>query len=104
MAAILTVFRSRLRSDLDVDGDYTPLADEMEATARTMPGFVDVRHYAGTDGERVTLVVFESKETHDAWRDHPRHRRAQGVGRDRFYADYELQVCEVLYERRFMGA
>jgi len=101
MAAIVTVFRSRLRPDLDVDADYAPLAGEMAATARAMPGFVDVREYAASDGERLTVVVFESRETHNAWRDHVAHRQAQRLGRERFYSNYELQVCEVLYERRF---
>jgi len=101
MGQILTVFRSRLRSDIHPGAEYGPMAADMEAAARAMPGFVDVRGYTAPDGERVTVVVFESKATHDAWRDQFEHRRAQRAGRERFYAEYQLQVCEVLYERRF---
>ena len=101
MAQVLTVFRSRLHPDLDADAEYAPLAAEMEATAMSMPGFVDVRAYTAADGERLTVVVFESRETHDGWRNHPAHRRAQELGRERIYAEYEIQVCEVLYDKRF---
>lgn len=99
MAEIVTVFRSRLRPG--VEEDYGPLAGEMMATARAMPGFVDARSYSAPDGERVTIVKFSDRRSHDAWRDHPGHRRAQERGRAEFYAEYSIQVCELVSERGF---
>ena len=39
--ASITVFRSRLRDD--VPADYEARADELEARARTFPGFVEFK-------------------------------------------------------------
>jgi heme-degrading monooxygenase HmoA len=98
MSAFVTVFRSRLR---DVHPGYDETADAMEAAARAMPGFVDFKTFAADDGERVSIVVFDSQESHDAWRNDPRHRDAQRRGREEWYAEYRIQVCELRSERRF---
>ena len=98
MAAVVTVFRSRLREE---PGGYEETADEMEAAAREMPGFVDFKTFRADDGERVSLVTFASMEAHDAWRDDPRHRAAQQRGRQEWYAEYHIQVCSLVRERRF---
>jgi heme-degrading monooxygenase HmoA len=96
---IVTVFRSRLRDDRS-DG-YDETADAMEHRARTMPGFVDFKTFLAADGERVSLIVFASREAHDAWRDDPPHRDAQRQGRAGWYEEYSIQVCELVTERRF---
>ena len=98
MPEIVTVFRSRLRDDRE---GYDETADEMEAAARAMPGFVDFKTFSADDGERVSLVRFDSIETHNAWRDDPRHRAAQHRGRQEWYAEYRIQVCELRSERTF---
>jgi heme-degrading monooxygenase HmoA len=100
MPAMVTVFRSRLRDEHE---DYEATADEMEAAARAMPGFVDFKSFVADDGERVSLVVFDSPESHAAWRDDPRHREAQQRGRADWYSEYLIQVCALVDERRFQG-
>lgn len=96
MSAMVTVFRSRLR---DGHEGYEAAAEAMEAAARAMPGFVDFKSFAADDGERVSIIVFDSPESHAAWRDDPRHRVAQQRGREEWYAEYRIQVCRVLSER-----
>ena len=96
---VVTVFRSRLRSE-GID-EYEPVAAEMFALAHTMPGLVDVKSFTADDGERVTLVTFADAETQRAWREHPDHRLAQRAGRDRFYAEYSIQVCDCTRVRTF---
>ena len=96
---VVTVFRSRLRQP--VHEAYGPTADAMEARARAMPGFVDFKGFTAADGERVSLIAFESMEAQRAWRDDPEHRAAQRRGRDEFYETYTIQVCELLDERTF---
>ena len=73
----------------------------MEAAARAMPGFVDFKTFVADDGERVSIVVFDSPEAHAAWRDDPRHRAAQRRGREEWYAEYRIQVCALERERTF---
>jgi heme-degrading monooxygenase HmoA len=96
---IVTVFRSRLRPEHS--GEYAVREPEIMALAKGMPGLIDVKDFAADDGERVTLVTFEDAETHRAWRDHPEHRAAQREGRDRFYAEYSIQVSECTRAREF---
>jgi heme-degrading monooxygenase HmoA len=96
---ILTVFRNRLRPE-GADR-YGELAPHILDLARSMPGFVDAKTFAAADGERVTVVTFADRLTHEAWRDHPEHRVAQRRGIDEFYADYSIQVATVTYDHRF---
>lgn len=92
---IVTVFRSRLRPDADERG-YGPLAALMEERARAMPGFVDFKGFSAPDGERVSIIVFDTLEHQAAWRDDPEHREAQRRGREEFYEEYSLSVCRQL--------
>jgi len=96
---IVTVFRSRLMPD--VRQDYVALADRMNEIARTMPGYISHKGFFAEDGERVTVVEFEDEEAMRAWRMHPEHRAAQKLARERFYAEYSVQICEVKRESRF---
>ena len=99
---IVVVFRSRL--DPAAGEDYETTDARMEALVATMPGYVAHKSFAAEDGERLTLVEFESEETIAAWRMHPEHIEAQRKGRTSFYTDYRLTVCEVLREQRFKRA
>jgi heme-degrading monooxygenase HmoA len=82
---VVTVFRSRLRPEA-ID-EYEPRAAEMFALAHTMPGLVDVKSFTA--------------ESQRAWREHPDHRLAQQAGRDLFYAEYSIQVCDCTRVRTF---
>jgi len=87
---VVTVFRSRL--DDAHAKEYAELAPRIAALAGTMPGLVDVKSFQADDGERVTIVTFADEESHRAWRDHPEHRRAQELGRSRYYSTWSTQV------------
>lgn len=96
---VITVFRNRLRPD-NADR-YAEEAARMTELAATMPGFVDSKTFSSPDGERVTIVTFADRESHDAWRDHTEHRRAQRNGLDHYYAEYSIQVGNLTYEHVF---
>jgi heme-degrading monooxygenase HmoA len=69
------------------------MAREMAERARAMPGFVDLRSYRGEDGERLSLIWWEDEGTMAAWRDDARHRLAQRLGREKWYAWFDLEVA-----------
>jgi len=99
---VVTVFRSRLRDDIGRTGaDYPEVADTILGLARAMPGFVDFKHFEAADGERVALVTFVDAESQRAWRDQADHRVAQQAGRDRYYGEYSIQVCDCTSARSF---
>ena len=91
---IVTVFRSRLMPG--VRDDYVALANRMNELAATMPGYISHKDFFAEDGERVTVVEFASEEGMRAWRMHPEHIAAQHKARQTYYAEYNIQVCEVV--------
>lgn len=97
---VLSVFRSRLRPENEAE--FQELAARMMKLAESMPGFISYKLYVSSDGERCSLVEFETAEQLRAWRELPAHREAQRIGRECYYAEYSLQVFEQpLRESRF---
>lgn len=96
---IITIFRSRLRPEHREA--YEPWATRMNDLASRMPGFISIKTFAAEDGERVSLVEFESEETMRAWREHPEHLQAQELGRTLFYSGYRIQVCRPIRDYSF---
>jgi heme-degrading monooxygenase HmoA len=96
---IVTVFRSRLMPGLR--DEYVRLVDRMVELASTVPGYISHKGFFAEDGERVTIVEFESEEAQRAWRMHPEHRDAQRKGREVYYQDFSVQVSQVIRENRF---
>src|SRR5262249_51774401 len=68
----------------------------MSELARKMPGYVSHKGYVAEDGERLTLFEWESADTLRAWATHPEHLPVQELGRQKFYTQYHLQVCELV--------
>lgn len=96
---VVVVFRSRLTAD--AGDDYSAMAAEMLATAKEMPGFVEFKSFKADDGERVSLVYWQDHETMTAWRNHPRHRVAQGSGRAKWYQEFRLEVADIVRDTSF---
>lgn len=96
---VTIVFRSRLRPD--AGEAYPAVAAEMLELARTMPGFRSFKMFVADDGERVSVIEFESMADVDRWREHPEHRKAQAMGREQFYSEYRIQVCEPIRDYGF---
>lgn len=99
---ILTVFRSRLNAEHREEYDHHVRVTS--ALAERMPGFVAHKMFVAEDGERVTLVEFDSMEAQRAWSLSPEHRAAAIAGRRAFYAEYRIQVCTVERESRLAPA
>ena len=96
---ILTVFRSRLRDEGRTA--YMEVASRMSALAKGMPGYVAHKSFIAEDGERITIVEFADEASQRQWATHAEHAAAKKRGRAEFYAEYSLQVCEVVRESKF---
>ena len=96
---IVTVFRSRLMPGQK--DDYVALVDRMAELAASMPGYISHKGFFAEDGERCTIVEFESEEAQRAWRMHPEHREAQRKAKEIYYETYSLQICEVKRATKF---
>jgi heme-degrading monooxygenase HmoA len=96
---IVVLFRSSLTA---VAGDdYSQMAEEMLATAKDMPGFIDFKSFKADDGERISVIWWQDLETLAAWRNHPRHLVAQQAGRSKWYEYYKIEVAEVVRQGTF---
>jgi heme-degrading monooxygenase HmoA len=95
---VLTVFRSRLAAGA-YDAGYGEVAAAMEARARTMPGFVSFKYFAAEDGERVSVIEFDTAEHQAAWARDEEHLTAQQAGRTSFYDEYRITIADVTRDR-----
>jgi heme-degrading monooxygenase HmoA len=100
---IVTIFRSRLNPS--VAEDYGPMAKQMSELARTIPGYVSHKGFIAEDGERITIVEFESEQALgralQEWRIHPEHAKAKQRGIQSFFSGYKFQICTVLRSREW---
>lgn len=96
---IITIFRSRL--DAAQADAYATMSKAMVKLVDTMPGLIAYKTFEAKDGERVTIVEFANEESHNAWRDHPAHRKAMELGKTTFYEEYKVQVCNLMRESGF---
>jgi heme-degrading monooxygenase HmoA len=96
---ILTVFRSRVKPESQEE--YGRWAARMSELAVKMPGYVSHKGFVAEDGERVTIVEFESEETQRAWSLLPEHVEAKKKGRSSFYEEYRIQICTVQRDSSF---
>ena len=99
---IVTIFRSRLNPG--AEKEYGPMAKQMGELARTIPGYISHKGFAADDGERVTIVEFESEEALQQWRHHPEHAKAKRRGIQSFFSDYKFQICTVIRDRTWTSA
>jgi len=96
---LITVFRSRLRPG--VGEEYAAAVERMNALARTMPGYISHKTFHAEDGERCTIVEFAHADGLRAWRTDPEHIAAQKLARQKYYAEYSVQVCTMDRDSKF---
>ncbi len=96
---IVTVFRSRLNEE--VRSEYLQWAGRMSQLAATMPGYISHKGFTAEDGERLTLVEFQSEEGMRAWATHPEHVQAKKMGRRSFFSEYRVQICTLVRDSKF---
>ncbi len=97
---ITVVFWLRVRDGVE-EGELLPLAQKMYELGSSMPGFLSFKQFQAEDGEYIYIVEFESEEALAAWRDHPEHQEAQQRGREEFFSEYRVQICQPIREYRF---
>jgi heme-degrading monooxygenase HmoA len=96
---IVVVFRITHRADLPT-AEYEELGARMFELVGAMPGFLGM-DYAAVEGGELLVARFDSHEALDAWREEPEHKLAQQLGRERFFAQYKIEVCEVVRSYEF---
>lgn len=57
---VVTLFWSRFRDDID-ESAYREDAGRVHALAQSAPGFISIKTYQAEDGERLSVVMFETE-------------------------------------------
>jgi len=96
---MVILFRSKLTAA--AGDDYAAMDRDMAAHARAFPGFVDVKGFTATDGERLTVVWWQDEATLRAWASDARHRVAQSTGRQKWYEYYKMDVAQIVRVSNF---
>ena len=98
--SFVVIFRSTRKLD---DGHlYSEWSEKMEALVKTIDGYE--HHFGFRDAisrDGVTVSYFTSLEAISQWKNLNEHKMAQQLGRDSFYEEYSVQVCEVLRDYGF---
>jgi heme-degrading monooxygenase HmoA len=97
---MVVVFRARRTPEGDGE-EYMRRFQRMSELARAMPGYLSHKGFVAEDGERLTLFEWETADTLRAWANHPEHVPVKQLGREKFYTEYHLQVCELVRESKF---
>jgi heme-degrading monooxygenase HmoA len=63
-----------------------------------LDGFEGIERFQSTStpGKFVAIGFFRDEAAVTAWRELPAHRRAQVLGREKFFTDYRLRMAEVV--------
>lgn len=89
---LVAIFRARVRPE--VANEYQAEHERIWRIAKEQPGFISSKTYYGDDGDKISIQEWESPEHLRAWRDHPDHLEARRRGREEFYQDYTIYVCD----------
>lgn len=82
---------------------YLDTAAELRALLETIDGFVSIERFESLyePGKILSLGFFESEAAIAAWRNMPEHRKAQALGRGRYFSDYRLRIACVTRDYGF---
>lgn len=83
--------------DREAFEEYLAEAGRLRELLPELGGFEGIERFESVSepGKFVALGFFRDEEAVAAWRNTPRHRRAQALGRTRFFAGYRLRMAEV---------
>lgn len=89
---LVAIFRTRVRPEFA--DEYQAELERLWRIAAKQPGFLSTRKYYSDDGEALSVQEWESPEHLRAWRDHPEHAEARRRGREEFYQDFTIYICD----------
>lgn len=93
----IVIFRAKIRQ---LDAEYSATAQRMRELALNEFGCSEF-HAVMEGNEEVALSYWPDQASIQAWRAHPEHRKAQQLGKDKWYASYSVEVAKI--ERAYNG-
>jgi heme-degrading monooxygenase HmoA len=86
------IFRAEIN---ELDEAYADMAARMRDLAMQKYGCVEFT--AMTEGKQeIAISYWDDQEQIKAWKQNPEHRKAQKLGRSKWYKSYRVQVVEII--------
>lgn len=78
--------------------NYLHESTELRRHLGKIDGFISVERFSSstTPGKFLAIGYFETEDAVRQWRNLPEHRRAQTLGRKRFFSGYRLVMAEAI--------
>ena len=92
-AVIFTTIRT------DINDGYEQMAIEMEELAKLQSGYFGIESARSELG--ITVSYWESVESIKTWKHQVDHEQARNLGREKWYAQYQLRICKVEHDYGF---
>jgi heme-degrading monooxygenase HmoA len=87
----VVIFRAQVRQ---FDADYSALAAQMRELALTQFGCLEFT--AVSEGEQeIALSYWPDEASIRAWKQQADHLMAQKLGRERWYAEYSVEIAQI---------
>ena len=83
----------------DIEG-YSEMAEKMETLAKQQEGFIGIESARNTIG--ITVSYWESLDAIKNWKANSEHLLAQQKGREQWYNWYNVKICKVEREYKFV--
>jgi heme-degrading monooxygenase HmoA len=78
---------------------YLETAQRMEALAKQQKGFLGLESARSEVG--ITVSYWQTEEAIMIWKNNVEHTEARNLGREKWYAQYQLRICKVEREYGF---
>ncbi len=95
---IVMIFEFWMNSDETVSDEYLTTSSELREKLTGFDGFAGVERFESCSepGKFVAIGFFEDEAAVSRWRMTPEHRRAQVLGRSRYFTSYRLRMAELV--------
>jgi heme-degrading monooxygenase HmoA len=90
------IFTTKLSNNID---GYEIMANKMEELAKQQKGYLGIESARSEIG--ITVSYWESLESITQWKNNIEHTEARDMGREKWYAEYQLRICKVEREYGF---
>ena len=83
------------------DNGYDAMNEETFRLVETQSGYLGSESFSNSEGKNVTIIKFKTLEDIQKWNNNSVHKRAQELGREKWYQHYNLKICKVEREYEF---
>lgn len=92
---IAVIFKATIA---EFDDEYFSTAAHLKDLAFNKYGCLDF--ISVTEGsEEIAISYWQSMQQIKAWKNDPQHRKAQALGRDKWYKSFSVEICEIIKSR-----